>query len=105
MSKSDIVPAQALPLRKAGGDQSVSQPKVSGDHNIPQHHKATFEVAKLFVEAIIFTKTPWPIISDEKYSMVDEAWQEANEAQDWQQALAGAHVGTPCVSIARWSIS
>ena len=52
--ESDVV--QALPL-----------PKASGDHNIPQHQKATFEVAKRFMEAIVFTKTPWPIISDEKY--------------------------------------
>jgi hypothetical protein len=32
------------------------------------------------MEAIVFTKTPWPIISNEKYSMVDEAWQLALEA-------------------------
>jgi len=49
------------------------------------------------MEAIVFTKTPWPIISDEKYSMVDEAWQLAIEAQDHQQALAGAPVGAPSV--------
>ena len=67
--ESDVV--QALPL-----------PKASGDHNVPQHQKATFEVAKRFMEAIVFTKTPWPIISDEKYSMVDEAWKLAIEAQD-----------------------
>jgi len=68
-----------------------------GDHNVPQHQKATFEVAKRFMEAIVLTKTPWPIISDEKYSMVDEAWQIAIEAQDRQRALAGAPVGTPSV--------
>jgi len=45
--------------------------------------------------AIVFTKTPWPIISDEKYSMVDEAWKLAIESQDRQQALACASVGTP----------
>ena len=49
------------------------------------------------MEAIVFTKTPWPIISDEKYSMVDEACKLAIEAQDRQQALAGAPVGTPSV--------
>jgi len=64
---------------------------------------ATFEVAKRFMEAIVFTKTPWPIISEEKYSMVVEAGQLAIEAQDRQQALAGAPVGArslyqlPCV--------
>jgi hypothetical protein len=92
--ESDIV--QVLPLAKAGGDQNVPQQKPgSGDHNIPQHHKAMFEVAKRFIEAIVFTKTPWPIISDEKYSMVDEAWKLAIEAQDRQGALAGAPGGAP----------
>ena len=49
------------------------------------------------MEAIVFTKTPWPIISDEKYWIVDEAWKLAIEAQDRQRALAGAPVGTPSV--------
>jgi len=93
--ESDVV--QALPLPKAGGDQNISQPNAGGDHNIPQHQNATFEVAKRFMEAIVFTKTPWPIISDGKYSMVDEAWKLAIEAQDRQRALAGAPVDTPAV--------
>jgi len=95
--ESDIVPTQALPLPKAGGDHSVPQQKAGGDHNVLQHQKATFEVVKRFMEAIVFTKTPWPSITDEKYSMVDEAWQLAIEAQDWQRVLAGAPVGTPSV--------
>jgi hypothetical protein len=86
-----------FPLPKASGDQTVPQPKAGGDHNISQHQKATFEVAKRFMEAIVFTKTPWAMLSDEKYSMVDEAWKLAIEAQDRQQALAGAPVGTPSV--------
>jgi len=94
--ESDII--QALPLPKADGDQNVPKQKHGGgNHNVPQHQKATFEVAKLFLEAIVFTKTPWPIISDEKYSMVDEAWQLAIEAQDIQRALAGSPVGAPSV--------
>jgi hypothetical protein len=52
---------QALPLPKAGGDEHV-----------PQHQKAAFDVAKLYTEAIVFTWAPWPITSDEEYSMVDE---------------------------------
>jgi len=69
--ESDIV--QALPLPKAGGDHDMPQQKPGGDeHNDPQHQKSTFEVAKRFMEAIVFKKTPWPIISDEKYSMVDK---------------------------------
>jgi len=54
--ESDIV--QPLPLRKAGADQNVPQPKPGGgDHNVPQHRKATIEVAKRFMEVIVFTKT------------------------------------------------
>jgi len=49
---------------------------------------------KLF---IVFTKTPWPIISDEKYSIVDKAWKVAIEALDLQLALSGAPVGAPSV--------
>ena len=93
--KSDVL--QALLLPKTGGDQNVLQPKAGGDHNIPQHKKATFEVAKWFMEELVFIKTPWPIISDEKYSIVDEAWKLAIEPQGHQRALAGAPVGIPSV--------
>jgi len=94
LRESEIVPAQALLLPKAGGGDSVSQSKAGGDHNVPPHQKVTFEVAKQFMEAMVFTKTPWPIISDEKYLMVDNAWQQAIEAQDRQRALAGGPVDT-----------
>jgi len=94
--ESDIV--QVLPHPKAGGDQNVPQPEAcGGDDNIPQHQKATFEVAKLFMEAIIFRKTLWPMMSDEKYLMVDEAGQLAIEAQDYRWALASAPVVAPPV--------
>jgi hypothetical protein len=95
LGESDIVPAQALPLLKAGGDQNVPQPKVGGDYNVPQHQIAYFKVAKEFMEAIVFSKSLCAIISDDKSSMVDEAWILAIEAQDHQRALAGAPVGTP----------
>jgi len=49
------------------------------------------------VQAIVFTKTPWPILSDEKYRMVEEEWKLGIESQDHQRALAGAPVGTPSV--------
>jgi len=97
LRESDVIPAQALPLPKAGGDQNVPQPKAGGYRNVPQHQQTTFGVAKRFRKAIVFTKTPCPIISDEKYSMVDEVWKLAIEAQDRQQALAGGPVGTPSV--------
>ena len=97
-SQSDCAPsARVLPHPKSSGDQNAPQPKTSADQNFPQHQKATFEVAKRFMEAVVFTKTPWPISSDDKYSMVEEAWTLAIEAQDRQQALAGAPPGTPSV--------
>jgi len=68
LSESDRTPsvrALVLPI-KAGGDQSIPQPKASSDQNIPQHQKTTFEVAKRFMEAIIFMKASWPILSDDK---------------------------------------
>jgi len=52
------------------------------------------------MEAMVFTKTPWPILSDDMYSMVEEAWKLAIEAQDRQRALAGAPVGPP--SVCEW---
>jgi len=74
-SESEHAPsAQALVLPNwSNGYQKCPQPKASSDQNVPQHQKATFEVAKTFMEAIIFTKTPWPNISDNKYSMGEEA--------------------------------
>jgi len=41
---------------------------------------ATIELAKRFMEAIVFRKTPWPILSDDKHSMVEETWKLAIEA-------------------------
>jgi len=49
------------------------------------------------MEAIVFTKTPSPILSGDKYTMVEEAWRLAIEAQDCQRTLAGASVDTPSV--------
>ena len=97
LRESDIVPAQALPLAQAGRDQCVPQLKSGGDHNIHQPQMATFEVAKQFMEPNVFTKTPSPIISHDKCSMVDRAWPPAIKAEDHPWALAGAPVGTPCV--------
>jgi len=49
------------------------------------------------MEAIVFAKTPWPILSDDKYWMVEEASELAIEAEDRQRALAGALAGTQSV--------
>jgi len=80
---------------KSSRDQNISQPKASSDQNVPQHQTGTFDAAKRFMEAIVFTKNPWPIISDDKYSMVEDAWYLAIAAKDRQHALAGAPEGTP----------
>jgi len=98
LPESDSAPStQALPLRKSNGDQNVPQPQASADQNVPQDQNVTFEVAKRFVEPFVLTNTPWPILSDYTYSMVEEAWKLAIEDQDYQQALAGAPVDTPSV--------
>ena len=87
-----------LPLPKAGGEHNISRQKPgSGDYKVPQYQKATYHAAKRFMEAIVFAQTPRPIISDENYSMVDEASQHGFQAQDHQWALAGARVGIPSV--------
>jgi len=49
------------------------------------------------MEAMLFMMTPWPILSDDKYSVVEEASKLPIEAQDRQRPLAGAPVGTPSV--------
>ena len=49
------------------------------------------------MEAIVSTNTPWPILSDDKYLMVEDTWKLAIEAQDSQRALAGAPVGMSSV--------
>ena len=65
-SESDRAPStQALPQPKSSGDQNAPEPQASGDENFPQRQKATFDLAKRLVEAIVFTKTPWPILSDD----------------------------------------
>jgi hypothetical protein len=94
LHESDVVPAPAHPLPKAGGHQYVPQPKAGGNHNIPQYQQATFQVAKRFMEAIIVTKTPWRIISNEKNLIVDEARKLAIEAHHHQRVLAGDPVGS-----------
>jgi len=97
-SESDCVPsAQALLQPKSSREKNAPQAKVCTDRNSPQYQKATFEVAKRFMEALVFMKTPWPILSDEKYSMVEQALKLAIEPQDHQWALAGSPAGTPLV--------
>ena len=55
VSKSDCAQsARALLLPNTSStDQNIPQPSASSDQNVPQHQKATFEVAKKFIEAIV----------------------------------------------------
>jgi hypothetical protein len=57
----------------------------------------TFEVARQFMDAIVFTKAPWAILSDIKYWMVEKAGILTIEAQDHLRTLAGAPAGTQSV--------
>jgi hypothetical protein len=82
---------------KSSGEQNIPQPKACSDQNVCQHQKDTFEIAKRFMEKIIFRKPPWPILSDDKYWMVVEALKVVIEAQDGQRVLAGSPVCTPSV--------
>ena len=93
--KSDVVPPpppRALPLPKTGGHQNGLEENASGDHNILHHQMVTFEVVKQFMEPIIFTTTPWPMILDEMYSMVNEALKLAIKSQHCQCPLTGTPV-------------
>jgi hypothetical protein len=67
-SESDWTPsAWALVLpNNWSADQNSPQPKARSDHNVPQHQKGTFGIAKRIMEAIVFTKTPWAILSDDQ---------------------------------------
>ena len=96
LSESDWAQStQALLQPKSSGDLNAPQPKASSHKNIPQNEKATFEVAKRFMEAIPLMNIPELILSDDKYSMVKEARKLAIKAQHHQRALAGAPAGTP----------
>jgi hypothetical protein len=75
--ESDFVPsaqAQVLP-NKPCGDENVPQPKASSDQNIPQQQQATFEIAKCFINATIFTNNPQAILSDNQYLLVEAPWK------------------------------
>ena len=99
LSESDCAPSARAPVlpNKSSGYQNIPKPKASSDQNIPQHHNGTFEAATRFMKAIVFRKKSWLIISDDKYSMVVEAWKLVIEAHDCQRASPGAPVGTPSV--------
>lgn len=95
LSKSDCTRLiQILLLPKSSGDQNAPQSKASSFQYIPQHQKTTFMLVHIFMEAIVFTQTSWPIISNNKYLIITEALKQAIQAQNHQWALAGDFVGT-----------
>jgi len=68
----------------SGADLNVAQPKASGDLHFPQLQMATFEEVKCLMEAIVLMKTPWSILSNDKYWMIEEASKIVFEVQDYQ---------------------
>jgi len=60
-SESDrAASAEALPQLKSRGAKSALQPMANDNQNVPKYQKATCEVGKRFMEAMLFTKTLWP---------------------------------------------
>jgi len=57
----------------------------------------TAEVVIWFTEAFIIMRTFLSMLSNDKYSMVDEVWKLVIEVEDQKQALADAPEGTPSV--------
>jgi len=99
LPESDSAPStRALVLpNKCSRHQNIPQPKASSDQNVPQQKEGTFDVVKRFMKSIVFRMSPWPIISNDKYSMIEGAWKLAIDAQDLKRAVAGAPVCTPSV--------
>jgi hypothetical protein len=89
------LPMLALPLPKPSADKNVPQPKASRDQNATDHQNITFELVKRLMERIIIAWTPWPIISNDKHPMAENAWKLAIDVQDCQWVSAGACIGTP----------
>lgn len=54
-------------------------------------------VEKMMMDAIVFMTTPWPIVSDDMYTMVQDSRNQAIDAQDHQWARASTSLGTQSV--------
>jgi len=62
LAECNLAPSSmALVVRNMSSrDQNNLQPKVTSDQNVPQNQKATFEVARWLMEAIVLKKNHWP---------------------------------------------
>lgn len=58
---------------------------------------ATIDITNNFVKVVIFIRTPWPILCDDNYSIVQVVWTLNIECQNWQRPIAGASIGTQSV--------
>lgn len=92
--ESNCAPKQVLLLTKTIEHQNVSLPKASGDHYIPQLLSTTVERAKRYRKTVVFMRTHQPILSNNKYLMVHEAWKLTIESQNHQCTFAVAPGGT-----------
>jgi len=94
LCKFDHAPSvQVLPLPKSTGDQHAPHSKACWDQNVAQQQHNSCEVAKIFVQPIVFMKSPWTMLSGQKYSMVIEAGIQDIQARDCQLVLAGVPEG------------
>lgn len=86
-----------LSLFQFSGHHTIQQFNASDGKIIRQYRRATCEKAKVFIDTIICMKTPWSILCDFLYSMAEEDWKLALEAQAHLCVLPGALVDTPSV--------
>lgn len=81
---------------------NFSKLKAGGEYYLPQHTRAVFDLAKRCINAIMFTKTPIPIILNVRYSIVDEAVRvsiDTHTGHFWSAVIA---VHTLSVCWFRW---
>jgi len=88
-------PAIVCPLPKCSRDWKIEQCKASGIQFISTYKMATVQIAYRLMKAIVFTKTPWPILSNEKCTMVAEACKLAFEAHNHQCPFPATPVCVP----------
>jgi len=78
--ESNHVSTRAVLLSMSTADQKFLQPDVYGDYNDSKPQDALFEVTEMFTQDIMLMNIPWPLISNNKFWIVDESWILAIEA-------------------------